>query len=123
MSIANYAENAILDACFNSTALDVTAPYVKLHTGDPGEACTSNAAVEDTRIIASFGAAASGVVASDTTISWSSVATTETISHVSIWDAETAGNALWFGALNASRALIAGDDLVISTGDLTVTLD
>jgi hypothetical protein len=49
VSISNYAENAILDALFNNTSLAVAARYVKLHTGDPGEAGTANAAGETTR--------------------------------------------------------------------------
>ena len=37
MSIANYAENRILDALFNNTSLAIATPYVSLHTADPGE--------------------------------------------------------------------------------------
>ncbi|MGA1149392.1 MAG: phage tail fiber protein, partial [Ilumatobacteraceae bacterium] len=50
MSISNYAELEILDHLTGTASW--TAPssvYLKLHTGDPGEDCTSNAATEDTR--------------------------------------------------------------------------
>jgi hypothetical protein len=65
MTVANYAENKILDALFNNVSLAVATPYIKLHIGDPGEDCTANAAVETTRKLVSFGVAASGQVASD----------------------------------------------------------
>jgi hypothetical protein len=50
MSISNYAELKILEHTTGKTSWTMpTTVYVKLHLGDPGEAATSNAAVEDTR--------------------------------------------------------------------------
>lgn len=123
MSISNYAENAILDAVFNNTSLAVAANYVKLHTGDPGEAGTSNAATHTTRESASFGAASSGVVSNDSPISFTSLAADETISHISIWDHVSAGNCLWTGALTDPQDVNAGGTLTFDTGDLDVSLD
>ena len=125
MSASNYAELQILDALLNNDAgdLPVAAVYVKLHTGDPGEDCTGNAATETTRVAASFGAAAAGVSTSDADIAWTNVSTSETYSHFSIWDASTAGNPLAYGALTDPVAVTAGDDFTIASGDLTVTAD
>lgn len=123
MSIANYAEGVILDALFNNTALQKSARYVKLHLGDPGEDCTANAATETTRKSVTSAASASGVFTSTNDLVWTSVAASETYSHVSIWDASTNGNALWSGALSASKAVNIGDTFTIATGSLTVTLD
>jgi hypothetical protein len=127
MSIANYAENKLLDAVFNHTTTGGGLPtadvYVKLHTGDPGEDCTSNAATETTRKQASLAAASSGSCVSDADLTWTNVAATETYSHVSIWDASTSGNALWYGALTASKAVNSGDSFTIASGSLTVSLD
>lgn len=123
MSISNYLEVELLDAVFNNDSFAVAAVYVKLHTGDPGEAGTSNAATETDRVQATFGAAASGAVANDADIEWTNVAANETISHISLWDNSTAGNCLWTGALTASKTLNAGDNFTIPTGDLDVTLD
>jgi hypothetical protein len=95
--------------------------YVKLHTGDPGEAATSNAATETTRKEASWAAASSGSIATSGTLEWTNVAATETITHWSLWDASTAGNALWTGALSTSAAVTAGDTFQITT--LTLSLD
>lgn len=124
MSVSNYLENTLLDLTFNGTAYSgQSTVYIKLHTGDPGEACTSNAAVEATRKAVTVGAASSGAVTSDANAEWTNVSTTETITHISIWDASTNGNALWYGALTGSVALTAGDTFRIASGNLTISLD
>lgn len=122
MSISNYAELEILDHLTGTASW--TAPssvYIKLHTGDPGEDCTSNAATEATRKVVTFSAAASGAITSDATVEWTNVSTTETYSHWSLWDASTAGNPLWYGALSSSAAVTAGDTFQIT--QLQLTLD
>lgn len=122
MSISNYAELEILDHLTGTASW--TAPssvYLKLHTGDPGEDCTSNAATEATRKVVTFSAAASGSIASAATVEWTNVSTTETYSHWSLWDASTGGNALWSGALSSSAAVTAGDTFQIT--NLTLSLD
>ena len=123
MSYSNYLEDAINNAVCNNTALQVAQVYVKLHTGDPGEAGTTNAAGETTRKAASFGASSGGVCTSDADITWTSYSTAETVSHVSLWDASTAGNCLGAGALAASKTLAVGDTLTIASGSLTFTSD
>lgn len=124
MSISDYLEDKLLDLVFNATAYSGQATvYVKLHTGDPGEDGTGNAATETTREAATFGAAASGSLSSDADISWADVAATETYSHISLWDASTAGNCLWTGGLSASKSVTAGDTFTLADGDLVVSLD
>jgi hypothetical protein len=120
MSISNYAELALLNTLRN-TSFAVTAVYLKLHTGDPGEAGTSNAATEATRKVVSFAAASSGSMTSSATVEWTNVSTTETYSHWSLWDASTAGNCLWSGGLATTAAVTAGDTFQITS--LTLTLD
>ena len=122
MSISNYAELKILEHTTGKTAWTMpTNVYVKLHTGDPGEAATSNAATETTRKQAAWATASSGSIATSATLEWTNVAATETITHWSLWDASTAGNALWTGALSTSAAVTAGDTFQITT--LTLSLD
>ena len=122
MSISNYAELKILDHTTGTAAWTMpTNVYVKLHLGDPGEAATDNAAVEDTRKEATFAAASSGAIATSATVEWTEVSTTETYTHWSLWDASTAGNALWTGELSASAAVTAGDTFQITS--LTLSLD
>lgn len=122
MSISNYAELKILDHTTGRASW--TAPstvYVKLHTGDPGEDGTGNAATETTRKSVSWSAASSGSIASSATLEWTNVSTTETYSHWSLWDNSTAGNCLWSGALSSSAAVTAGDTFQITS--LTLSLD
>jgi hypothetical protein len=122
MSISNYAELKILDHTTGTAAWTMpTNVYIKLHLGDPGEDATSNAAVEDTRKVSAWDAAASGAITTSATIEWTNVSTTETYTHWSAWDASTAGNALWTGALSASAAVTAGDTFQITS--LTLSLD
>ena len=120
MNISNYLENAYLDVLRN-TSLAVAAVYIKLHTGDPGEDGTNNAATETTRKSISFDAASGGSMASSAAITWTNVSTTETYSHWSAWDNLSAGNCLWTGALSSSAAVTAGDTFEITT--LTLSLD
>ena len=121
---SDYIEPFILDAVFDNGAGSfptITTVYVKLHTGDPGENGTANAAVETTRQSVSFNAAVGGSITSSATVSWNNVSTTETISWVSFWDNNTAGNCLGSAQLNVAAPLQAGDDLDLTS--ITFTLD
>jgi hypothetical protein len=120
MTISNYLETALLDT-LRGTSYSASATYLKLHTGDPGEACTSNAATNTSRQAVSFSAASGNSISSSATVTWTNVSTTETYSHWSMWDNSTAGNALWYGSLSASAAVTAGDTFEITS--LTLTLD
>lgn len=122
MSISNYAELKILEHTTGKTAWTIPSNvYVKLHTGDAGEAGTANAATETTRKVAAWATASSGSIATSATLEWTNVAATETYSHWSLWDASTAGNCLWTGALSSSAAVTAGDTFQITS--LTLSLD
>ena len=119
--------NDILDGlCRNDsmTTLPVAAVWLKLHTGDPGSAGTSNAAGNTTRKQVTFGSASSGGAISNTAdITWSTgeVTTSEDYSHYSAWTASTAGTFLFSGVITAN-AVTAGDQFTIPTGDLDLTL-
>ena len=122
MSISNYAELKILEHTTGKTSWTMPSTVdVKLHLGDPGEDCTSNAASNTSRESASWASAASGAIATSATISWTNVSATETYSHWSLWDASTSGNPVWSGALSSSAAVTAGDTFQITA--LTLSLD
>lgn len=124
MSISDYLEDKILDKAMRNVDFTAAAVWVKLHLGDPGEDGTGNPAVETARQQATFGAAASGGIISNTAlIEWLSVAASETYSDVSLWDASVAGNHLWYGSLTASKTVNAGDTFRIPIGDLDVSLE
>lgn len=123
MSLSNYLENELLDHLRGSAYTAPSGLYVKLHTGDPGEDCTANAATEATRDQVTFGAASGGSMAAtgSPVAEWVDVSTTETYTHFSVWDASTAGNPLGKGALSASAAVTAGDTFRLTS--LTWALD
>lgn len=116
MSITNYGENFMLDA--------LPSPlFVKLHTGDPGEDATSNAAATTLRKSVAFAAASTGSRVTTADAEWTGLANAETITHVSLWDALTLGNPVWSGALTVSKTVAVGDDLKIASGSLAIALD
>ena len=115
--------NAILDALCRSVAYsDPAGFFLKLHTGDPGAAGTSNAATETTRQAVTFSAASSGAITNSADIAWTNVSTSETYSHWSAWSASTAGTFLCSDALNVAKAVTAGDNFTIPAGDLDIDI-
>lgn len=94
--------------------------FVKLHTGDPGSAGTSNASAVTTRNQATFNAASAGSMTLSS-LSGYSMTTTETITHVSLWDASSAGNFVQSAALTASKNVTNGDTLTLTTLTLAYT--
>lgn len=121
-TIATTERNKMLDAYANGTAYDNDEIWVKLHTGDPGAAGTSNAATNTTRVRAFFGAASSGAIANTATIEWTNVSTTETYTHVSLWSTVSAGTFMGSDDLSSSAAMTAGDTFRIPIGDLDITI-
>jgi hypothetical protein len=124
MSLSNYAELKCLDVIgANATFTTPTNVYLKLHTGTPGEDCTTNPAGNTTRQEATFNAASGGSMALGATVSWTNVSTTETYTHWSLWDASTAGNPLAYGTIEGGTgvAVTAGDNFDITA--LTITAD
>lgn len=123
MSLSNYLEDELLDHIRGAAFTVPAGLYVKLHLGDPGEAGTTNPAVEATRKAVTFAAASGGSMAAtgSPVAEWTSVSTTETYTHFSVWDASTAGNCLGAGSLSASAAMTAGDTFQLTS--LTWTLD
>lgn len=125
MSMSDYLEDAIGNALRGGgNGTSFTAPaavYAKLHTGDPGEAGTSNAAGNTSRQAVEFGAASGGVISLTNSPSWTSVSTTETYSHISLWDNSTAGNCLGAGALSSSVSVTAGDTFNLTALTYTFT--
>lgn len=114
----------MLDAYARGTAYAGNATFfVQLHTGAPGAAGTSNVASNSTRVQSTFGAAASGGLISNTAnVEWLNVPTSETYTHVSYWTAASAGTFLGDDDLNATAAMLVGDNFRIPTGDLDLAI-
>jgi hypothetical protein len=109
--------NKWLDMLAGTAFTAPSSANVKLHTGDPGSAGTSNASAETTRKALTWSAAASGSKAIAATLpqwaTWS--AGSETISHISVWDNISAGNFLFSVALTTSKAITNGDTLNLTS--------
>lgn len=98
---------------YRGTDYTAVTPWLKLHTGDPGAAGTSNASAETDRKQLTF-AAPSGGSSAATEVLWEGWdAGSETITHASIWSASTAGTFQESFALAASKAVANSDDLGI----------
>ena len=110
-------------AAANAAVDDLTGTYswVKLHTGDPGAAGTSNAAGNTTRQQATFSAASGGATANTAAVEWTSVGTAEDYTHFSVWTASSAGSFGWSGTITAN-AVQVGDTFRIPTGDLDLSV-
>lgn len=124
MSTSNYAEDKIANVMRGGgNGVTWTAPaalYAKLHTGDPGEDGTANAAGNTTRQEVQFGASSNGVISLSNAPSWTNVSTTETYTFVSIWDSATVGNCYGSGALTANP-VTAGDTFNLTALTFTQT--
>lgn len=125
MSIANYAEDQLLDAVFNNDSFVVAGTFVKLHIGDPGENCTANPAAHTTRVAASWTTSSGGAVTNDAAVVFTPLTAAETISHISIWDTigPAGGNPLWYGPLTTPQAVNAGGTLNFAISAIAVTLN
>ena len=121
LGMSNYLAENLFDAMCNNTSFAVATPYIQLHTGDPGVSGTTAVAVESTRKLVSFAAAAAGAITSDADIDWTNVAGSETYTHYTMFDAAAAGNFLWSDALVSSVAVVATDDFTIPTGDVDLS--
>lgn len=122
MGMSNYLENKFLDHLRGSTYTAPSGIYAKLHTGDPGEDCVSNAANNTTRKSVAFAAASGGSMASNALTEWTNVSHTEVYRWVSFWDAETNGNPLGYGQLTAEISIVAGETFQLQSGNVTFTL-
>lgn len=123
----DYAEKAVLDwVLLGATPTRPSAIYVALHSADPGETGASNELSGNgyARQAVSFNAGTSGAGttsnsnAPEFTASGSGFGS---VTHASLWDASSSGNALYKGALAASKTIAAGDKLVFAAGTITVT--
>jgi hypothetical protein len=123
--MSDYLENEILDHILSVGSYTMpTNVYVGLSTGSFAD---DNSGTEITgnnyaRVVASFGAAASGTASNDAAIEFAAATGSwGSISHFGIFDASSSGNLLIHGAFTTAKTIASGDILKIPTGDLDVT--
>lgn len=102
---------------YRSTSNTGIAVFLKLHTGDPGAAGTTNPSAVTTRNAVTFSAASAGSMALSS-ISTYSMTSSETITHGSLWDASSAGNFQESFAFTASVAVV--NTTVLTVNSLTI---
>lgn len=116
---ATNGANAMLDTWGGSYS------WLKLHTGDPGSAGTTNAATNTTRKQATWSAASGGLLTNSNTITWddSEVTTTETYTHYSVWTASTAGTFGGSGTVSGGGVNASGQAFSFAVGAVDITLN
>ena len=121
LSAVNTADKLLNTIGRTGTTFTAGSLYVKLHTGDPGATAATAASAVTTRYAVTFSASSAGSMALTSMGGTWSMTATETISHISLWDAATSGNFLWSVALTASKSVINGDTLSLSSLTLAFT--
>ena len=127
--LSNYLANAILGwidgAAMPAAPTDV---YVALFNGDPTVTGTAGTEVTTTlrvagRLPATWGATAGRAKAISADINFGSAAGAADVTHAALFDAAAGGNMLTFTPLNNVRNILAGDPVVIPSGDLSVNFN
>lgn len=103
------------------TSLTGTYTWVQLHIGAPGANGTSNVATNTTRKQVTWGSASGGAISNTADVEWDGVPASEDYTHYTVWTLSSGGTFGFSGVITAS-ALTSGDNFVIATGDLDVSL-
>lgn len=137
---SNYLENKILDHTLRGASGAYTAPttvYVALFNNTSGNAAAnleagtltdevSTSGTAYARQSVTFGAASSGTIASNATVTFPTATGSGfgVVTHLALMDGDTegAGNVLYYGALATSKTVGVDDTFSIASGSLTVTL-
>jgi hypothetical protein len=121
---SNYIVNKVNDHIYKGTAISLgSTRYLALYTSNPTAADSGTEATGGSyaRQSLSFAVSASGVSSSNASLTFSGMAA-GTYTHYGIRDASSAGNLLVYGALPNSISANTGDDIVIPSGDIDMSL-
>jgi len=126
MTLSTYAGNAVLNALFNNTALQIAAAYASLHSGDPGVTGADELASSNnygTRPAIEFDAPTAGVTTNtNQEVTPTASGDWAAATYQGLWDAATAGNFLIGGELTASRTILSGEYGRWSIGDIDISI-
>ena len=123
-NLTNTAENRALDWLMGNATTAPTAPLqVALVTanGSDTAAGTEVAGGSYARKNLTTAAAANGATSNSADLVWTGMPAA-TVVGVEVWDSAGTPVRLWYGALAASRTVLAGDELRIPAGSLTFAL-
>lgn len=125
-ALSNYLENKLLDHTLGVASYTMPATiYLALFTTDPTDAGSGNEVSGSgyARQAVTFAAAGSGTTSNSTAETFTaSGGAFGTVTHIALFDASSAGNLLWHGALNVSRAIADGESIVFQIGDIDISL-
>jgi hypothetical protein len=124
-NLSDYLENKVLDHILGTTSYTMPADvYLALYTATPTDSTsgTEVAGGSYARKIITFNASSSGAATNDITVDFTNMPTC-TVTGVAILDALTSGNILVYGGLGASKSVLSGDTLRISSGDLSISIN
>ncbi|WP_436842841.1 phage tail fiber protein [Streptomyces venezuelae] len=123
-NLSNTAENRCLDWIMGTATTAPTLPLkVALVTANGTDAAAGTEATGGSyvRKNLSVAAASSGATSNSADLVWTGMPA-GTFVGVEVWDSAGTPVRLWYGALAASRTLLAGDELRITAGQLTFSL-
>ena len=133
--ISNFLELEILDQIFGAQAYTAPATlYIAACTASVSDTDTGSTITEPvggayarasvTNNKTNWATAASGAVDNAAEIAFTqATGSWGTIVDFAVCDASSAGNVLWYGTLDTSKAVGNGDTLKFAVGDLNFTLD
>ncbi|MDH3037907.1 hypothetical protein [Streptomyces sp. TRM75561] len=123
-NLSNTAENRALDWLMgNATTTPTTPLRVALVTanGSDTAAGTEVTGGSYARKTLTTAAAVNGATSNSADLVWTGMPAA-TVVGVEVWDSAGTPVRLWYGALAASRTVLAGDELRIPAGSLTFSL-
>ena len=123
-NLPNIIENQLLDALVGTTAYTMTGP-VKLAlvtaNGNDASAGTEVTGGSYARQTIAFGAASSGQIANNASISFTGMPAA-TVVGIELYDSAGTPKRLAYGALTASRTVTSGDTVQFASGAITLSL-
>jgi hypothetical protein len=104
------------------SAFAAAAPYMQLHTGDPGAAGTANVSSVPTRQPVTWGNPTAGVLTAVNEPEWTLWAGTnnEVVTWVSFWSASSSGTFAGSCPLDSSVTMVATDNLTLDPITFTI---
>lgn len=130
-AISQYLGNAFLNAAFRNTAFSSPSQvFLSLHTAEPGDTGTGaevsggNYARQQVTFNAPHDVSGKQTIENSADISFPvASASWGTITHVGIWTLASGGSLLWYGALNASKAIADQDQFKVLASALVLDID
>lgn len=125
MPLSTYAGNAVLDALFNNTALQVAAAYASLHSGDPGLIGSNELSGSGygTRPSMEFDAPSGGATSNTSAVVFPTATGNWTqATYGGLWDAATLGNFLFGGALTANITVLNAEIARFAAGAFDISM-